>query len=70
MSIRSQRRSKAPCGGDNGPKQNSVNYSNSVAVIIAVGVNTDGRRDVLGMEVGRSGRSFCAGNRIIVELLK
>src|SRR4029450_7440885 len=26
----------------------------SVAVIIAVGVNTDGRREVLGMEVGTS----------------
>ena len=37
----------------------------SVAVIIAVGVNTDGRREVLGMEVAprrpsRSGRSSCA----------
>ncbi len=37
----------------------------SVAVIIAVAVNTDGRREVLGMTVGnskprRSGRSFCA----------
>ena len=26
----------------------------SVAVIIAVGVNTDGRREVLGMEIGTS----------------
>ena len=26
----------------------------SVAVIIAVGVNTDGRRDVLGLDVGTS----------------
>jgi transposase-like protein len=38
----------------------------SVAVIIAVGVNADGRREVLGMEIGtseaerRSGRSSCA----------
>ena len=40
----------------------------SVAVIIAVGVNTDGRREVLGMTVGtarpsRSGRSFYAVSR-------
>ena len=26
----------------------------SVSVIIAVGVNTDGRREVLGMEIGTS----------------
>lgn len=26
----------------------------SVAVVIAVGVNTDGRREVLGMEIGTS----------------
>ena len=37
----------------------------SVAVIIAVGVNTDGRREVLGMDVGpseaeTSGPSSCA----------
>jgi len=29
----------------------------SVAVIIAVGVNADGRREVLGLEVGTSGRN-------------
>ena len=39
----------------------------SVAVIVAVGVNTDGRREVLGMDIGprrprRSGPSFCASS--------
>ncbi len=37
----------------------------SVAVIVAVGVNSDGRREVLGMEIGpseadASGLPFCA----------
>jgi len=32
----------------------------SVAVIIAVGVNTDGRREVLGMSIGASeAETFC-----------
>jgi len=40
----------------------------SVAVIIAIAVNTDGVREVLGMSVGpseasRSGRTFCARSR-------
>ena len=39
----------------------------SVAVIVAVGVNSDGRREVLGMDVGpsearRSGRPSCASS--------
>jgi putative transposase len=28
----------------------------SVAVIVAVGVNADGRREVLGVDIGPSGR--------------
>jgi len=35
----------------------------SVAVIVAVGVNTDGRREVLGMDIGPSEAEPCLGSR-------
>ena len=36
----------------------------SVAAIMAVGVNADGQREVLGMQIGTSGPSSCVSWRV------
>jgi transposase-like protein len=43
-----------PHVGSTPPTSNSAGTIVSVAVIVAVGVNTDGRREVLGMDIGPS----------------